>query len=130
MPHQRRSISQKCFLSDLKEKERASNVQGKTQKHSFHIGASFCWFFLEEGLTSCYKNIFFFITIIELQDKLSVRNTALAKVRLQCHFNSTSPFSLCLFLSLSLSLAVAHQQAATNESERACDTEGSVAGTF
>lgn len=37
----------------------------------------------------------------------------------------------CLsFLSLSLSLAVVHQQAATNESKRACDTEGSVAGTF
>lgn len=100
------------------------------QKHSFHICVSFCWFFSEEGLTSCYKNIFIFVTIVELQDKSSVRNTAPAKARLQCHFKSTSPFSLCLFLSLSLSLAVAHQQVATNESKRACDTEGSVAGTF
>lgn len=39
-----------------------------------------------------------------------------------------SPF--CLFLSLSLFLAVARQQAATNESKRACDTGGSVAGIF
>lgn len=72
----------------------------QTQKHSFHICVSFCWFFSEEGLTSCYKNIFIFITIVELQDKSSVRNTAPAKVRLQCHFNSTSPFSLSLSVSV------------------------------
>ncbi len=82
-------------------KRRASNVQDKNKKHSFNI--CFCWFFSEEGLTSCYKNIFIFVTVVELQDKSSVRNTAPAKARLQCHFNSTSPFSL---LSLSVSVPV------------------------
>lgn len=117
-----------CFLEVKRKKSKQCSRQ--KQKHSFHICVCFCWFFSEEGLTSCYKNIFIFVTIVELQDKSSVRNTAPAKARLQCHFNSMSPSSLCLFLSLSLSLAVAHQQAATNESKRACDTEGSVAGTF
>lgn len=71
------------------------------QKHSFHISVSFCWFLMEEGLTSCYKNILIFVTIVE--DKSSVRNTAPAKARLECHFNSPSPFSL---LSLSVSVPV------------------------
>lgn len=90
---------------------------------------NFCWFLAEEGLTSCYKNIFVFVTIVELQDKSSVRNTAPAKVRLQCHFESTPPNAFfvslhrCPYLSLLLT-------AATNKSKRACDTEGSVAGTF
>lgn len=90
-----------CFFISKKKKEQAMFKTKK--KHSFHISVSFCWFFSEEGLTSCYKNIFIFVTIVELQDKSSVRNTAPAKARLQCHFNSTSPSSL---LSLSVSVPV------------------------
>lgn len=85
-----------------KEEEKASNVQDKNNSILFHICVSFCWFFSEEGLTSCYKNIFIF-TIVELQDKSSVRNKAPAKVRLQCHSNSTSPSSLSLSVSVPVS---------------------------
>lgn len=41
-----------------------------------------------------------------------------------------SIFSPFVSFSFSPCLAVAHQQAATNDSKQACDTEGSVAGTF
>lgn len=69
--------------------------QPNKKKHSFHISICFCWFFLEEGLTSCYKNIFIFVTIIE--DKSSVRNTAPAKAKLR------APPQLAVFPSLPLS---------------------------
>lgn len=99
-----------CFSEVKREEGRGEKIKRRSKrcsrrkpKHSFHICVSFCWFFSEEGLTSCYKNIFIFVTIVELQDKSSVRNTAPAKVRLQCHFHLTSPFSLSLSVSVPVS---------------------------
>lgn len=81
---------------------------------------------MEEGLTSCYKNIL----IVIVEDKSSVRKMAPAKARLERHFKSPAPSPPSSSASVPASPAVARRQAATNESERACDTEGSVAGTF
>lgn len=90
----------------------------KTKSILFTFALVSVGFFSEEGLTSCYKNIFIFVTIVELQDKSSVRNTAPAKARLQCHCNSPSSLSLfvsfCLCPCLSLLLTNKQQQMSPN----------------
>lgn len=97
------------------KRTRSKQCLRQTTKAFFHISVRFCWFFMEEGLTSCYKNILIFVTIIE--DNSSVRNTAPAKARLECHFNSPSPSSLvsfCLCPCLSLLLTDKQQQMSPN----------------
>lgn len=69
---------------------------------------------MEEGLTSCYKNIL----IVIVEDKSSVRNTAAAKARLERHFRPPThpprPPPLCPSLPPLLSLADKQQQMSPN----------------
>lgn len=112
-----------CFFYSNKEKE-ANNLENSNSNTVFTLR----W--LEEGLTSCYKNIFVFITVVELQDKFSVQNTAPTYLR----FNATSTHCLFTpFVSFILCprLSLLTEQAATKwlRTEHVI-LKGSVAGTF